>query len=108
MDGGIPPETEHRCAKGSFYMTKLTILTKFASIWSIWSIWSHKIFEKVVMTLHYLHYLNFGCTKVQKVHIFIKSCKLNLPEKEEKGGVGQTHGKKHGWRDLPETEHDYA
>ena len=35
--------------------------------------------------------------KVQKVHIFIKSCKLNLPEKEERAAFGKRLKRKEAW-----------
>ena len=44
--------------------------------------------------------LHFGGTKVQKVqkvHIFIKSCKLNLPEKEERAAFGKRLKRKEAW-----------
>ena len=59
------------------------------------------------MTLPYLH---FGGTKVQKVHIFIKSGKSDLPEKEERDGVGQTPEKRRSMDGgiPPKTEHRCA
>ena len=48
--------------------------------------------------------------KVQKVHIFIKCGKSDLPGKEERDGAGQAHGQKRSLDEgIPsETEHRCA